>query len=160
MLVELTGARRVVEVGTFGGYGSLSMAEGLPEDGSLITCDIDPVAAAFARRFFAESPHGKKITLLEGNALNSLKTLAGRFDMAFIDADKENYLNYYEALLPLIRPGGLIVADNVRGSGRVLDPQDDATRAICRFIDAVAKDPRVERVMLTVRDGISLIRKK
>jgi len=160
MLVQLTGARRVVEVGTFGGYGSLSLAEGLPEDGRLFTCDIDPVAAAFARRYFAESPHGQKITLLEGNALDSLKTLAGPFDMAFIDADKENYLNYYEALLPMIRPAGLIVADNVLWSGRVLDPQDDSTRAICRFNDAVARDARVECVMLTVRDGISLIRKK
>ncbi len=160
MLVQLTRAKRVVEVGTFGGYGSLSLAEGLPDDGRLFTCDIDPVAVAFARRFFDESPHGGKITLLEGDALTSLGTLEGPIDMAFIDADKENYLNYYEALLPKIRPGGLIVADNVLWSGRVLDPQDDSTRAICRFNDAVMNDARVECVMLTIRDGVSLIRKK
>jgi caffeoyl-CoA O-methyltransferase len=160
LMAQLLNARRIVEVGTFGGYSSLSMAEALPEDGTLITLDIDPVAAAFARRFYAESPHGDKITLMEGDALTSLKSLSGPFDMAFIDADKENYLNYYETILPMIRPGGMIIADNVLWSGRVLDPQDASTQAIHDFNERVVADRRVENVLLTVRDGISCIRKK
>ncbi|MBT7178667.1 MAG: methyltransferase, partial [Nitrospina sp.] len=108
LLARLVGARRILEIGTFGGYSALSMAEALPEEGTLVTCEMDPIAIAFARKYFSESPHGKKITLLEGPALESIKTLTGPFDMAFIDADKENYSNYYEAILPLIRQGGLI----------------------------------------------------
>lgn len=160
MLAQLVEARRIIEVGTFGGYSALSMAEALPEDGYLITCEMDPVAIRFARRFFKESPHGKKIVLKEGPALDTLKTLSGSFDMAFIDADKENYLNYYEALLPLMRPGGLIAVDNVLWSGRVLDPKDASDHAIHRFNEVVKNDHRVEKVMLTVRDGIALLRKR
>jgi caffeoyl-CoA O-methyltransferase len=117
MLAQLVEARRIIEIGTFGGYSALSMAEALPDSGYLITCEMDPVAIQFAQRFFNESPHGKKIVLKEGPALDTLKTLTGSFDMAFVDADKENYLNYYEALLPLMRPGGLIVVDNVLWGG-------------------------------------------
>jgi len=160
LLAQLIGAKRILEIGTFGGYGTLSMAEALPKDGTLITCDIDPPAIAFAKRYFAQSEHGHKITLLEGPALDSLKTLSGSFDMAFIDADKENYLNYYEAILPLIRQGGLIVADNVLWSGRVLNPTEPSDIAIHKFNQTVRRDNRVEPVMLTVRDGIYCIRKR
>ena len=160
LLVLLTQAKRVLEIGTFSGYGTLSMAEGLPEDGAIITCDNDPAAIAFARGYFEQSPHGKKITLREGPALETIKTLEGPFDMAFIDADKENYLNYYEAVLKILRPGGLIVADNVLWSGRVLDPQDSSDIAIDQFNKKVKNDTRVDQVMLTVRDGIFCIRKK
>jgi caffeoyl-CoA O-methyltransferase len=97
MLAGLVGARRIVEVGTFGGYSAISMAEALPEDGYLITCEVDPVAIKFAKQFFDKSLYGKKIILKEGPALDTLKKLSGSFDMAFIDADKENYFNYYEA---------------------------------------------------------------
>ncbi len=159
MLAKLIGARRILEIGTFGGYASLSMAEALPEDGELITCDVDPVAIQFAKRFFAKSEHGKKITLMEGPALESLQTLSGPLDMAFIDADKENYDNYYEAILPMIRPGGLIVVDNVLWSGRVLNPVDASDKAIHQFNEKVKADARVEAVLLTVRDGIFCIRK-
>jgi caffeoyl-CoA O-methyltransferase len=159
MLVHLLKARRVLEIGTFGGYASLSMAEALPEEGQLFTCDIDPSAIAFAKRFFAQSEHGKKITLLEGAALDSLKTLSGSFDMVFIDADKENYWNYYEAVFPLVVVGGLIVVDNVLWSGRVLDPVDASDKAIYQFNKRVAHDTRVEAVMLTVRDGVYCLRK-
>ena len=159
LMVKLIGARRIIEVGTFGGYSAISMAEALPDDGELFTCDIDPVAIAFARRFFAESEHGKKITLLEGPALESIKTLSGTFDMAFIDADKENYLNYYNAILPVIRTNGVILVDNVLWSGRVLDPKDDSDKAIHRFNETVIKDDRVEPVMMTIRDGVYCIRK-
>ena len=160
MLAGLVDARRIVEVGTFGGYSAISMAEALPEDGYLITCEMDPVAIKFAKRFFSESPYGSKIILKEGAALDTLKKLSGSFDMAFIDADKENYLNYYEVLLPIIRPGGLIVVDNVLWSGRVLDPKEPSDYAIHSFNQRVMHDHRVENVMLTIRDGVSLLRKR
>ncbi|PIQ99871.1 MAG: methyltransferase [Nitrospinae bacterium CG11_big_fil_rev_8_21_14_0_20_45_15] len=159
LLAKLIGARRIFEVGTFGGYATLSMASALPEGGELFTCDLDPVAIGFAKRFFAESEHGKKITVLEGPALETLNTLEGSFDMAFIDADKINYKNYYEKALELIRQGGLIVVDNVLWSGRVLNPKDESDHAINDFNQAVKNDARVEQVLLTVRDGIYLLRK-
>ena len=160
MLAQLIEARRIIEIGTFGGYSAISMAEALPEDGYIVTCEIDPVAIQFAKRFFDESPHGKKIVLEEGPALDTLEKLSGSFDMAFIDADKENYLNYYEALLPMMRPGGLIVVDNVLWSGRVLNPQETSDHAIHKFNQRVMQDHRVEKVMLTIRDGVSLLRKR
>jgi len=159
LLAKLINARRIIEVGTFGGYATLSMASALPEDGELFTCDMDPKAIAFAKRFFAESEHGGKVTLLEGPALESLETLQGPFDMVFIDADKVNYRNYYEKALGLLRQGGLIAVDNVLWSGRVLDPQDESDHAIHDFNQAVKNDSRVEQVLLTVRDGIYLLRK-
>jgi|TARA_B110000881_G_scaffold26466_1_gene19104 caffeoyl-CoA O-methyltransferase len=157
LLARLVGAQRILEIGTFAGYSALSMAEALPEDGTLVTCDEDPVAIAFAQKYFSESPHGKKIKQMEGPALKSIKKLTGTFDMAFIDADKINYSNYYEAILPMIRPGGLIAVDNVLWSGRVLNPQDESDRAIHQFNEQVVKDQRVESVLLTVRDGLNCI---
>ena len=159
MLVRLVAARTVLEIGMFTGYSALMMAEGLPADGRLITCDVNPAAEAIARRYFAESPHGHKIEIRMGSALEmlaGLNDIEGKVDMAFIDADKGNYSNYYEACLRLLRPRGLIVVDNVLWSGRVLDPQDDETRAIVAFDDLVRNDPRVENVCLTVRDGMML----
>lgn len=160
MLVRLTGARRVLEIGMFTGYSTLMMAEGLPDDGHLITCDVNPKAEAIARRYFAESEYGHKIEIRMGPALETIKTLTEPLDFVFIDADKTNYLNYYEAVMPLIRSGGLIVADNVLWSGRVLDPEDDDTRAIVAFNERVQQDPRVENVCLTVRDGMMLAWKR
>ena len=160
MLVRLTGARLVLELGMFTGYSALMMAEGLAEDGRLITCDVDPKAEAIARRYFAETPHGHKIEVRMGPALETIATLAGPIDMVFIDADKPNYSNYYEACLPLLRTGGLVVTDNVLWSGRVLSPDDDSTRAIVEFNKRVQADPRVENVCLTVRDGMMLVWKR
>jgi caffeoyl-CoA O-methyltransferase len=160
MLVRLTGARAILEIGTFTGYSALMMAEGLPDDGRLITCEVDPKAEAIARRYFSESPHGSKITIRMGPALETIKTLSGPLDLVFIDADKENYSNYYEASLPLLKPGGLIVADNVLWSGKVLDPKDADDHAIVAFDLMVQSDPRVENVCLTVRDGMMLARKR
>lgn len=160
LLAQLLGAKRILEIGTFSGYSSISMAEALPEGGVLITCENDPPAMEFARRYFAQSPHGKKISLREGPALETIKTLSGPLDMVFIDADKLNYLNYYEAVLPLLRSGGLIVADNVLWSGRVLNPVDEYDKAIHHFNETVIRDARVEQVMLPIRDGIYCIRKK
>ena len=160
MLVRLTGARLVLELGMFTGYSALMMAEGLPEDGRLTTCEIDPKAEAIARKYFAESPHGKKIDIRMGPALETITTLPGPFDLVFVDADKPNYCNYYEACFPLVKPGGLIVGDNVLWSGKVIDPKDDDTRAIVAFNDLVQSDPRVENVCLTVRDGMMLAWKR
>ncbi|MBI3891135.1 MAG: class I SAM-dependent methyltransferase [Candidatus Wallbacteria bacterium] len=160
LLVQLTGAQRVLEIGMFTGYSGLMMASGLPESGRLITCDIDPEVERFARRYFDRSPHGKKIDIRVGPALQTLAQLQGPFDLAFIDADKANYVGYYERCLELLRPGGLLVADNCLWGGRVLDPKDDSDHAIVGFNARVAADPRVEHVLLTVRDGVMLARKK
>ena len=157
LLARLVGAKRILEIGTFAGYSALSMAEALPEEGELVTCEMDPEAIIFAKKYFDLSSHGKKITLMEGPALESLKKISGPFDMAFIDADKENYSNYYEAILPLVRSGGLIAIDNVLWSGRVLDPQDKSDKAIHQLNERVIQDERVESVLLTVRDGLNCI---
>jgi caffeoyl-CoA O-methyltransferase len=159
-LVRLMNARAVLEVGMFTGYSALMMAEGLPEDGRLITCDVDPKAEAIARRYFAESPHGHKIDIRMGPALETIKTLLGPLDLVFIDGDKGNYSNYYEACLPLLRSGGLIVADNVLWSGKVIDPKEDDDHAIVAFNRLVQSDTRVENVCLTVRDGMMLAWKR
>ena len=162
LLVRLTGARRVLEIGTFTGYSALCLAEALPRNGRLITCEIKPRHAEIAQSFFNRSPHRRKIRLCLGPALETLPSLsrAMKFDFVFLDADKENYVNYFEAVLPRLRPGGLIVADNVLWSGRVLAPKKKTDRAVDRFNQHVRRDSRVECVMLSVRDGVSLIRKR
>jgi caffeoyl-CoA O-methyltransferase len=136
------------------------MAAALPDDGELITCDINPKSLALARRYFERNRHGGRITVREGPALDTIKTLEPPFDLVFIDADKTNYTNYYEACLPLLAPNGLIAVDNVLWSGQVLDPNTDDARAIVAFNAHVRADERVTCVMLTVRDGITLIRRR
>jgi len=162
MLVRLIGARRVLEIGTFTGYSALCMSEALPKNGRLITCEIKPRHAEIAQSFFKRSPHGRKIRLRLGPALETLSGLprSAKFDFVFLDADKENYVNYYEAVLPRLLPGGLIVADNVLWSGRVLAPKKKTDRAVVRFNKHVRRNPRVECVMLPLRDGVSLVRKR
>ncbi|MBI3575822.1 MAG: class I SAM-dependent methyltransferase [Gammaproteobacteria bacterium] len=162
MLVRLTGARRVLEIGTFSGYSALALAEALPADGVLVTCDNDPEHARIAQSYFDRSPHGRKISLKLGPALETIASLPARamFDFIFLDADKENYLNYYEAILPRLKTGGLLVADNVLWSGKVLAPRKKTDKAIAALNDRVRNDSRVECLMLPVRDGVSLIRKR
>lgn len=162
MLVRLTGARRILEIGLYTGYSALAMAEALPADGELVSCELSADNARVARSFIERSPHVGKIRIELGPALKTLARLPREpaFDFAFLDADKENYVNYFEVLLPRLRPGGLIVADNVLWSGRVLDPQRETDRALVRFNEHVHQDTRVECVMLPVRDGVSLIRKR
>jgi predicted O-methyltransferase YrrM len=160
LLVRLSGARHALEIGMFTGYSGLMIAAGLPDDGELTTCDVDPKVEAVARRYFARSPYGHKITIRMGPALETIRTLSPPIDFVFLDADKENYPNYYDAVLPLLSPGALIVADNVLWSGKVLDPREKSDRAIAAFNDRVMGDSRVEKVMLTVRDGMTLVRKR
>ncbi|MCX9088304.1 MAG: class I SAM-dependent methyltransferase [Candidatus Methanoperedens sp.] len=156
ILVRLLRAKRILELGTFTGYSSLLMAEGLPDDGKLITCDIDLETTEIAKKYWSRSPHGKKIELKLGHALETLKTIEGPFDLVFIDADKVNYINYWELCLPKIRRCGLLVIDNVLWSGSVLDPEDTTERAIDEFNKHVYKDKRVEVLMLPIRDGVTL----
>jgi len=160
-LVFALGARSVLEIGTFSGYSALAMAEGLPPDGRIVTLEIDEAHAELARRAIAASPHAKKIEIVLGPALASLERLPGPFDFVFIDADKEGYLDYYEAVLPKLTPRGLIAVDNTLRRGSVLDesdtsPASEATRA---FNKRVRSDPRVRCVILSVRDGVTLIRR-
>jgi len=160
-LVRLTGAKRILELGTFTGYSSISMASALPDDGRIITCDVDPDATAIARRYMDESGHGDKIEIRIGPALETIETLEGPFDLVFIDADKPNYANYYEAALPLLAENGVLIADNVLWSGRVVEPDgDESTEAIMAFNEHVKNDSRVVSVMLTVRDGMTLVQKR
>jgi caffeoyl-CoA O-methyltransferase len=160
-LVRLSGAKRILELGTFTGYSSISMASELPPDGQIITCDVDPDATAIARRYMDESGFGDRIEIRLGPALETIQTLDGPFDVVFIDADKPNYKAYYEAVLPLLAENGFVIADNVLWSGRVVEEDgDESTLAIKDFNEHVANDDRVVSVMLTVRDGMMLIQKR
>lgn len=160
MLVRLLDARRIVEIGTFTGYSALTLAGAAGDDARIVSCDIDASRHAIAQAFIDRSEHRHKIQLLLGPALETLPTLQGTFDLVFIDADKENYYRYYELMLPKLGPGGLIVADNVLWSGRVLNPQAASDRAIVEFNRRVAADARVEIALLTVRDGVLVARKR
>ncbi|MGH7164478.1 MAG: O-methyltransferase [Nitrospiraceae bacterium] len=160
MMAHLVGARRVLEIGMFTGYSALCFAEALPEDGRVITCEIDPKSAALARKYFAKSLHGRKIEIKLGPALETLQALTGPFDLIFIDADKVNYLHYYRRALERVAPQGVILIDNVLWSGDVLlQPAPDASTAVIQELNrTVAADPRVTAVLLTVRDGVLVVR--
>jgi caffeoyl-CoA O-methyltransferase len=161
-LVAIAKPMRILEFGTFTGYSALSMAEALPPGGRIVTLELDPTHAALAQSHIDASPLADRIEIRVGPALESAATLEGPFDLVFIDADKPGYRDYYEVGVRLLAPGGLIIADNVLWSGRVLDPSpDDAdTAAIRAFNDHVAADPRVITVMLTLRDGVLLARRR
>jgi caffeoyl-CoA O-methyltransferase len=160
LLVHGVGAKRVLEIGTLTGYAALSMAAVLPEGGHVDTCDIEPTHVEVARRYISRSPHAGKITIHLGPALETIEKLEGEFDFVFIDADKENYDSYYEAVLPRLSGRGLIAIDNTLWSGKVLDPPDESTQAIAALNDKLAADERVVCVQLTVRDGVTLIRRR
>ena len=155
LLVWFGRPRRVLEIGTFAGHSALAMAAALPEGGRIDTCELDPERAAFAQRYFDRSPFGSRITLHLGPALETIDKLDGEFDFVFIDAEKEGYVGYYEAVLPRLAHHGLIVADNTLWSGAVLDGEGP----IVAFNDHVAVDARSVQVILSVRDGMTLIRR-
>lgn len=161
MLVYLVAPKRVLEIGLFTGYSALTMAEALPNDGQIISCDVNPETTAIAQSFFARSPHGNKIRVRLGPALETLRSFTDeRFEFVFLDADKESYVDYYEQIIPRLSAGGVIVADNVLWSGRVLAPENASDHALVAFNEHVQRDDRVENVMLTVRDGVTVIRKR
>lgn len=167
MLVRLMNARRCIEVGVFTGYSALAVASALPADGELLACDISEEWTAIARRYWRKAGQEKKIRLKLAPALDTLDSelksgQAGRYDFAFIDADKTGYLAYYECCLALLRRGGLIAVDNTLWSGRVADPsdKDEDTQALRAFNEFVAKDTRVELCLVPIADGLTLLRKR
>jgi caffeoyl-CoA O-methyltransferase len=161
-IASLIQAKRILEVGMFTGYSALCFAEGMVEGGTITTMDLNPQAISVARKYFERSPYAKQITIVEGPALESLKAIDPNppFDLVFIDADKGNYLNYYQAVLPMVRKGGVILVDNVLWSGRVLNPESDMDKAIVAFNSYVKSDNRVSKVMLPIRDGIFVLQKQ
>jgi caffeoyl-CoA O-methyltransferase len=161
-LVHALQPKRVLELGTFSGYSSLSMAAGLPEGGHIDTCEVEERHAEMAQRYIDRSPYAARITIHMGPALQTIERLGGEWDFVFIDADKENYANYYEALLPRLAGTGLMAIDNTLWSGRVLDEDDDSetTRVIRELNDRIAADERAVAVQLTVRDGVTLVRRR
>ncbi len=161
MMVQLIQAKRVLEVGTFTGYSALCFAEALPDDGQVITCDIDARSVALAKTYWAKSAHGGKIQSRIGPAIETLATLSGPFDVIFIDADKINYLTYYRRALELIGPRGVILIDNVLWSGDVLKSEgvESSTAAIQELNRIIAADRSVNAVLVTIRDGIFVVRK-
>ncbi len=162
LLVFATQATRVLEIGTFTGYSSIAMAAGLPEGGSILSLEVDPHHATIARGNIAAAGLESQITVVEGPALTSLAELSGPYDLVFIDADKVGYDAYFEAVLPMLAPHGLIVADNTLQGGGVLEsagPPNEAAAAIAAFNDKLVADPRVVCVLTTIRDGVTLIRR-
>lgn len=160
MMTQIVGAKRILEIGMFTGYSALCFAEALPKDGTILTCEVDDESAALARAYFARSPHGRKIEIRMGPALDTMRSITGPFDLIFIDADKTNYVNYYRRALDLISPNGVILVDNVLWDGQVLlqSPPDERTAAIQELNRVVAADSRVTAVLLTIRDGVLMIR--
>lgn len=161
MLSKLVNPKRILEVGTFTGYATLCLAEGLHPEGKLFTLDINVELEDMVRRNFADSPYEKQIVYQLGDAMENIPQLDEVFDLVFIDADKKNNGSYYDLVLDKVRPGGLIIVDNVLWSGKVLSNQQDKdTKNIITFNDKIAKDPQVEKLILPVRDGLFVIRKK
>jgi predicted O-methyltransferase YrrM len=161
LLVFSAGAGRVLEIGTYSGYSALSMAAGLAEGGHIDTCEIEERHAEVAKRYIARSPYADRITVHLGPAVETVSRLDGPYDFVFVDADKTGYDAYYEAVLPKLAPRGLIAFDNMLQSGRVVDDPDSGenTRAIVALNRKLRDDPRVVCVLLTVRDGVALVRK-
>ena len=163
MLVEMIRPQRVLEVGTFSGYSALCIAEGLPDGGHLWTYEINDEMEVFTRKWLENSPYNDRITFIIGDAIREAPKLNLVFDMAFLDGDKRTYVEAYEAVLPIVRQGGFLLADNTLWDGHVTDSaydRDRQTQGIRRFNDHVAADPRTEQVILPIRDGLTLIRKK
>jgi caffeoyl-CoA O-methyltransferase len=164
MLVRAIGARSAIEIGTFTGYSALCIARGLPPDGKLLCCDVSEEWTAIGRKYWAKAGVAERIELRIAPALETLKTLPAdhAIDFAFIDADKVSYRDYYDALLPRVRPNGLILFDNVLWGGQVLDPnsQSEDTRALRALNDLIASDQRVQAVMISVSDGLTIVRKR
>jgi predicted O-methyltransferase YrrM len=164
MLSGMIKPKYILEIGTYTGYSALCLAEGLQEGGRLITIDVNPEQEDTIHRFIAEAGMQQKIQFIVGDAYNIIKTLPHKFDLVFIDADKPNYLKYYEQAMEVLNPGGYIIADNVLWSGKVVDEKSLAKDKDTQLLDAFNKhlhnDPRLEHILLPIRDGLMLGRKK
>jgi caffeoyl-CoA O-methyltransferase len=160
MLVQMSGARRILEIGTFTGYSALMMSEVLAEGGVIYTCEMNLRYIALARDFFTRFDKKGCIHLIEGNAMKNIDTIEGNFDLIYLDGDKMRYPEYFSKLKKRIPSGGLMLADNVLWDGMVLNPEDPKSEAIHRFNKMVHDDVDVEQVLLPIRDGLNLIRKK
>lgn len=160
LMAQLVNAKRVLEIGTFTGYSALCFAEVIPPDGQIITCDIDPDSTALAKKYIGRSPFGRKIEIKLGPALETMNQLKGLFDLIFIDGDKINYVNYYKRGLDLISKAGVMLIDNVLWNGDVIlqPPPDESTAVIQELNRVVISDPRVSSVLVTVRDGILVVK--
>jgi caffeoyl-CoA O-methyltransferase len=158
-LVQISGAKNVLEIGTFAGYSTLSIAMGLPVDGKIITLDNDEEITSVAQRFWDQTHLGKKIELKLGPVMESLESLKGPFDMVFIGGNKHEYIPYWDKSVDLVKAGGLVIVDNVLLSGSVVKPHDEMSEAVDAFNEYVRYDQRVQRLMLTIRDGITIARK-
>jgi caffeoyl-CoA O-methyltransferase len=162
MMSTMINPKYVLEIGTFTGYSSICLSEGLKEGGVLHTIDINEELTSVVKRYLKEAGAGEKVKVHVGNALNIIPTLKETFDLVFIDADKNNYKNYYNLVIDKVRKGGYILADNVLWSGKVVDPkemEDEDTRTIVEYSDMVMKDKRVENVLVPIRDGLMISRK-
>ncbi len=164
MLSKMIKPKYILEIGTYTGYSALCLAEGLHDDGKLITIDINPEQEDIITKSIEGAGLKNKVQFIVGDAYNIIKTLPYQYDLVFIDADKQNYLKYYEQVLPLVNSGGYIICDNVLWSGKVVEPdallKDKDTIAINQFNDFVAKDARVEKILIPIRDGIYVCRKR
>jgi caffeoyl-CoA O-methyltransferase len=161
MLSKLTSPKRILEIGTYTGYATLCLAEGLTKDGSIDTLDKNEELFDFQRKYFDRSGYGSQIEQHLGNAINIIPDLKSGYDLVFLDADKTNYLNYFELVLPIMNSGGVILSDNVLWSGKVIkqaDPKDKDTQVLQEFNRLLATDPRIESVLLPLRDGLTLSR--
>ena len=160
LVVQLNNCKRILEIGTFTGYSALMMASALPENGELITCDTNKKTSEIAKKYWAKSQHGSKIKLIMGPALETINDIEGKFDLIFIDADKNNYSNYFELCKNRLTKNGLIIADNVLWSGKVLKLQDEQTKSIDSFNKLVNKDQSFWNTIIPIRDGLMIIKNK
>lgn len=161
MLSKIINPKNILEIGTYTGYAALCLAEGMQKDGSLDTIDIKEELVDFQQKYFDASPWKDQITSHLGNALDIIPTLNKKFDLVFIDADKDNYINYFHMIVPMMNPGGIILSDNVLWSGKVieeLDPKDTSTKVLVEYNRLLKEDPRVETVLLPIRDGLTVSR--
>jgi predicted O-methyltransferase YrrM len=161
MISKMVQPKNILEIGTFTGYSAICLSEGLQDGGTLATIDVNPELETMTRKYFEKAGATNKIKYLIGNAVEIIPQLDVIFDLVFIDADKENYSRYYDLVFDKLRSGGVILADNVLWSGKVVEEkQDEETKALVEFSDKVQNDNRVENVLITIRDGVMMIRKK
>ncbi len=159
MLLNISQSKTVLETGMFTGYAALSMAEGLPDDGVVYACETNPRSIAIGQEFFDRSPHGHKIKVLFGRALDTIPDIREKLDLVFIDADKKKYRDYLEMVLPMMNPNGLVVIDDALWKGKVLDPQEERDQVIADLNRYIYEHPNLESVLLPIRHGLNIVRK-